>query len=727
MRIFTLLVLFLFMNRGWGQSEDSTLLRELDEITVKTYKSQVSPVKALPDIQSTYLFSGKKTELIQLDGAPAHIAEKNARQIFAKVPGVFVYDMDGSGNQINIATRGLDPHRSWEYNVRQNGVMTNSDIYGYPASHYSPPMEAIHRIELVRGTGSLQYGAGFGGMVNYITKMPDTSKVLSAEAIQTAGSFGLLSSYVSLGGKTGRWIYQAYYQRRVSDGYRDHARSDAQGQFASIQYLASDRLSIKAELGRSQYLFQIPGPLTDSMFYENPRQATRTRNYFNPDIYLPSLQMVWQAGKNTLITWVTSAVLGQRNSVQFIGFADKPDLPDPNTGIFSARQVDRDFFNSYTSELRLRQDYSIGKKKAILAVGIQAISNSLNRKQLGVGTTGSDFDLTISPVGYGRDLWYRTRNLALFAENLFFLGDRWTMSPGFRVEYGVTNMSGYISYLDDQDIPRSIEHQFPLFGVQTQYQLASQHWVYGGWSQAYRPVIFADVIPATALDRINPDLQDSRGHNAEIGVRGSFGDWFQYHLTAFEVYYQNRIGSVVLTDNQGMDYVLKTNTGTSRTLGLESYLEVRFVQTPSATLSLFSSTSLMDGVYLEGTAVVGGEEVNLKGNKLETVPGLISRNGLQASWRKWTLVFQQSYVGESYSDALNTEEPAANGSRGIAPAYNLFDINLSFRFSNRILIRAGIQNLTDEQYFTKRPSGYPGPGVFPSDGRGWMISIGGKF
>ena len=84
---------------------------------------------------------------------------KSGRQVFAKLPGVFVYDMDGAGNQINIASRGLDPHRGWEFNIRKDGIITNSDMYGYPASHYSMPLESIDRIELVRGTGSLQYGA----------------------------------------------------------------------------------------------------------------------------------------------------------------------------------------------------------------------------------------------------------------------------------------------------------------------------------------------------------------------------------------------------------------------------------------------------------------------------------------------------------------------------------------------------------------------------------------
>ncbi|MEZ4799108.1 MAG: TonB-dependent receptor plug domain-containing protein [Flavobacteriales bacterium] len=85
--------------------------------------------------------------------------------MFARIPGVFVYDMDGTGNQTNISTRGLDAHRGWEFNIRKDGVLTNSDMYGYPASHFNIPMEAVNRIELIRGGGANQYGAQFGGML----------------------------------------------------------------------------------------------------------------------------------------------------------------------------------------------------------------------------------------------------------------------------------------------------------------------------------------------------------------------------------------------------------------------------------------------------------------------------------------------------------------------------------------------------------------------------------
>src|SRR6187402_3126540 len=155
--------------------EDSIANKTLNDVVIKGYRFNEVTAK-LGDVHGTYIIGGRKSQVLAVQEIPANLAEKTGRQIFAKIPGAFIYDMDGSGNQVNFSTRGLDPHRSWEYNVRQNGVMINSDIYGYPASHYSLPMEAVKSIELVQGTAALQYGAEFGGMVNYVTKSADTTK-----------------------------------------------------------------------------------------------------------------------------------------------------------------------------------------------------------------------------------------------------------------------------------------------------------------------------------------------------------------------------------------------------------------------------------------------------------------------------------------------------------------------------------------------------------------------
>jgi Fe(3+) dicitrate transport protein len=37
-------------------------------------------------------------------------------------------------------------------------------------------------------------------------------------------------------------------------------------------------------------------------------------------------------------------------------------------------------------------------------------------------------------------------------------------------------------------------------------------------------------------------------------------------------------------------------------------------------------------------------------------------------------------------------------------------------------VRAAVNNLFDLQYFTKRPQFYPGPGIWPSDGRALQLT-----
>lgn len=698
-----------------ASAQDTLLIRDLTPATVAAYRQPAAVVQRLADVHGTYLLSGKKSEVISVTELNANLAEKTGRQVFAKVPGAFVYDMDGSGNQMNVSTRGLDPHRSWEYNVRQNGMMINSDIYGYPASHYSPPMESIQRIEIVRGTGSLQYGAQFGGMINYITKQPDTSAAISYDGVHTVGSYGLLSSYHAIGGQLGKLKYYAYYHRRSSEGYRNNSRSQAESQFVALTYQFSPGLSLKAELGRSTYLYQIPGPLTDSMFLANPRQSTRSRNYFNPDIYIPSLELNWQLGPNTRLRLSGSAVLGERNSLQFVGFANVPDVIDPATGQYKNRQVDIDVFNSYTAELRLLQSYRVGRLSNVLAAGLQYNNNDLHRRQQGKGSRGTDFDLSIEG-DWGRNLNYRTQNVAFFLENIIYITPKLSFSPGIRVESGITDMTGYISYLDPEDTPLSIEHRFPLLGIQGQYVFNANHRFYTGISQAYRPVIFADLIPATVLDRTDANLKDAQGYNFEAGLSGKLKSWLVYDLNYFVLRYDNRIGTQAVSDN-GENYLFKTNTGSSLTQGVELYAELVPINNGTSRLSAFTATAFFDAYYRKGNLIVGGQNTDITGNKLESVPTWTSRNGLQYYYKKLGASIQYSYVADTYSDALNTETPVANGTRGRVPAYGIWDVYASWRISPVITFKLGANNLTNEQYFTKRPSGYPGAGVWSSDGR----------
>lgn len=716
-----LIPLLLFLNPILLNAQNDTIMSvDFGEIQVQAFR-EAGKIKPIPEYTNLMVLGGRKLEEIPLENMPANIGEKVGRQIFSRIPGAFVYDMDGSGNQVNISLRGLDAHRSWELSVRQNGIITNTDMYGYPASHYSAPMEAVERIELIRGTGALQYGQQFGGMLNYILKKPDTSRVVSFESITTVGSFGLLSTYNSIGGKIGNLIYHAYYHRRVSDGYRDNANSDAEAQHLSLKYdFPKTDLSITAELSRSTYLYQIPGPLNDEMFNENPRMATRFRNYYSPDIIIPALIFDWSPAKNTQFSLSASGVFGDRSSVVFPGNSIREDIINPQTNDFSPRDVAVHDYYSRTLELRMLHQYQIGGIKNDLSTSVRYFNNKNLRKQRGIGTTGFDYDLTV-PGGFGRDLELLSNSLAFAVENQLWINQQLSISPGIRMETGSSDLSGRIDYIEEQEVPLEISYDFITIGMHGQYFLPTGGRIFAGISQANRPVLFQDLVPGDPFSRISRDIEHSFGYNAEIGIENYANDLFQYNITFFRTYIGDRIGNLVETID-GNTFLVKSNIGNSMTDGVELFVNFNLLDNDYLRLSLYNASSYMKGRYTSGVIRSGEENISLKGNSVESVPEWLIRTGVLLEMPRFTASLNHQYVGETFADPLNTKMPDASGAVGLVPSYQVWDFSTSLRFTSQFELRFNFNNIFDKKYFTKRPTMYPGPGIWPSDGRSVSFS-----
>jgi Fe(3+) dicitrate transport protein len=704
----------------------------LDSVTIIASLKQAI-LKPLPDIKGTYLFAGKKTEVILPDKSDINRVDNNPRQLFAKVPGVFVYETDGSGNQVNIAARGLDAHRSWEMNVRHNDIMTNSDLYGYPASHFNAPSESIERIEIVRGSGALQYGAQFGGMVNYITKEADTTKKISYETQNSVGSYGLLSTYNAIGGKTNKLQYYTYFNYRKAEGYRDNSDYNYFAAHTHLIYDISAKFKLRLEYNYMNYLNHINGGLTDAQFYENPQQSTRKRNYYSPVIHVPSLQLNYIINKNTLLNFTSSAILGSRSSVQFIALSTVMDTFNTSINSYNPRQVDIDRYNSYAQELRLKHSYHLFSKPFTLTGGVRYINNNLIRRQLGKGTTGSDYDLSLTDPQWGRNLTFKTQNISVFAENLFQLSSRLAITAGLRYENGATKMRGTIKNYTPDELPVNINHRFTLPGISSQYKINNNISLFANWAQAYRPVIFADIIPTTTLNKIDKQIKDAFGYNAELGIRGKLKNYLNFDITLFDLIYRNRNGNIVLTNSSNQTYFYRTNTGDSRSRGFETYIElqpVKWLTSYRTTwhLSIFTSTAFINARYIRGTVVAGVVNKNIESNRVEKSPQWISRNGVQVRYKGFSSSIQYSYVDKAFSDALNTVKANSSGTVGIVPAYQLVDWNFTWRFEKHYNIKLLMNNLLNKQYFTERPDFFPGPGgLYPSDGRSIILSVGAVF
>jgi len=568
-----------------------------------------------------------------------------------------------------------------------------------------------------------------------VLKRGDANRKISLETQQSVGSFGMVSSFNAVGGTVGKINYYGYVHHRQADGWRENSAYSVTNFHFNINYAVNRRLNIGFETSRLYYENQQPGGLTDTQFAENARQSSRARNWFSTPWTVPTLTVDYQVSDNWKSSLKAFALFGERNSIGFVRPITIADDPAAN------RQIDRDIYKNFGAEWRNTISYSLFGQQHTVAAGARYFNGHTQRKQFGRGDTGTDFNLNLQEAAYPRDLSFTTLNTALFVENLFRITPQWTVTPGIRYETILNAGSGQLSRTAAGDpliMPQQqSQRNFFLAGIGTEYSLGAAASLYGNISQAYRPVLFSDITPPATTDEIDPALRDASGYNADLGVRGSLKNLITYDISGFFMAYNNRIGTLTQFRPDGVTaYQFRTNVGASRTSGIESYVEVAPVAalTQNSKLgyvNLFASLSWINAEYTDFRLLsnVGGTlvEGNLRGNAVENAPTYIHRLGTTYTLKGISVTWQISAVGEAFADATNTRVAPATAVTGLIPSYRVMDISATWKFLHRYNLRAGINNLSDERYFTRRAGGYPGPGILPADGRNWYLSVGAKF
>lgn len=720
------------------ESETKTLDFELEDETYILKDFQVVASRGvrgnehLAEVDGYSIYATKKNELIKLDNINANLAMNNSRQIFSRTPGISVWENDGSGIQLAVASRGLSPNRSWEFNVRMNGYDITPDPMGYPEAYYTPPMEVVDRIEIVRGASSLQYGPQFGGLMNFVLRKPDISTHVTVESQNTVGSNGLFSTFNYIGGTEGRLSYTAYYQKRFGDGWRANSYYNTDHAHAELSYAITNKFKIGAEATYMTYKSQQAGGLTDAQFAQDARQSVRSRNWFSTPWFVPSLSAEYVFNEKTKLSWKAFGVFAERSSVGNVAAITSVD------NLSSNRQVDRDYYNNFGSELRFITDYKFLGMNNTIVSGLRYYNGNIDRQQQGKGSIGKGVEFSIEGE-YPRDLDFNNINKAAFFENIFRFSKMFLMTAGARVENISSTMQGRFSLANGQAnnlTPITRERSFLLFGGGAEYHLTSQSEFYTNISQAYRPVLISDLTPPATTDIIDDNLQDARGYNFDFGYRGKLGNYLNFDVDYFYVNYNNRIGTVTQTNAANQRYQFRTNLGRSVSQGFECYVEFDpitafFKKSKVGYLSIFASIAYIDAVYrnFKTTSVVNGQivEGNLSGKKVENAPSKINRFGVTYNKKGFSVTWQLSDIGKAYADASNTEVANAAATSGVILAYTVQDLSASFKFLKHYNIKAGVNNITDERYFTRRSGGYPGPGILPADGRTLYVAAGIKF
>jgi len=713
----------------FAQKNDTTKAVNLSEVIINEHQA-LAEIEFMPAIKDNVIYAGKKTAVIQLDKINADLSSNNTRQVFAKVPGISIWENDGSGIQLGIASRGLSPNRSWEFNVRQNGYDISSEVFGYPENYYTPPMEAMRKIEVIRGSASLQYGPQFGGVLNYQIKKGNPNKPISFEAQQTLGSYGLFNTYMAIGGTHKKFSYYGFIHHRAAEGWRNNSRYSIYTGYFSANYQLTKKINIEGEYTNMNYKSQQPGGLSDEQYTNNHRQSFRERNWFGAPFNVASLTIKYNISQSVNLQIKSFATIAERNSVGFTKSITLKDSVNPKTLEYNARQVDRDNYKNYGTELRSSVKYKFFGNENIFAGGIRLYRGSTIRNQLGIGTTGIDFDLSLINPNYERSLEFETTNYAAFAENIFQIGNRLKIVPGIRFDYIENKTDGYIntSQLGMLNSNKRVR-QLLLYGIGSEFKITEKINLYGNYSLAYRPVTFSELTPSATTEIIDANLKDATGFNADFGFKGTVKNYLNFDVGLFYLFYDNRIGT--LSQNGG---TLKTNIGTSVSKGLESYVEIDVVKiltekSKIGSISIFASNSFIDANYVKwnNPSLNLDPTKSIEDKRVENAPQFINRFGATYYLKGFSATFQLNSIGDVFTDAANTEIPNASGTIGKLSGYEIMDASLSYRFMERYNLKAGVNNITDEKYATRRAGGYPGPGIMPGNGRTIFVSIGASF
>jgi Fe(3+) dicitrate transport protein len=712
-----------------------TKIINLTAVIIKKQNAKIFALRKLGDIEGTAIYAGKKTEVISVSKLTANKATNNARQIFAQVVGLTINESSDGGLQLSIGGRGLDPNRTSNFNTRQNGYDISADVLGYPESYYATPTEALEEIQVIRGAASLQYGTQFGGLVNFKIKSP-VKNPFEFTTRNTVGSYGLLTNFTSLSGTNKKFSYYSFYNYKQGNGFRPNSDFESKNYFANLNYQLNDKTSLHFDYTYFNYLAQQAGGLTDVMFNQNPRQSNRTRNWFAVDWNLFALKLEHKFNNDADFSLQLFGLDASRKTVGYrSNRVSSPDIEG------TVRDLIVGDFVNWGAEARYLKRYNINENRSAFLIGAKYYQSN-NTGFQGPGSSGSDANFNPATnefpfYGNQSDYTFPNLNIAVFGENIFKITSNFSVTPGFRFEKIRTQAEGYYRkinldlagnvILDEKQQENNVkDRNFVLLGVGLSYKPRNQIELYGNVSQNYRSVTFNDIRTVSPSSVIDPNISDEKGFTSDIGVRGQLGDKVTFDASIYGLYYNDKIGEYETRNPNGSAAIVRyrSNIGTAVTYGFETMFDwslnrTFFEQKENFIWNVFTNIALTDSQYLKSDAP------NIEGNKVEFVPLYNIKTGTGIGYKNFMSSLQFTYVSSQFTEASNSKIDNNDNTYGIfgeIPSYYVADFSASYKW-RKWKLEAGVTNFTNNSYFTRRATGYPGPGIIPSDNRTFYTTL----
>jgi Fe(3+) dicitrate transport protein len=623
----------------------------------------------------------KADALKRASGSGTTIGEreiKNAQpestgELLRRVPGLQLRTEDPMGFRLNLGVRGLSPTRSRLILMEEDGVPVVVSPYGEPELYYTPTIERIQRLDVIKGSDVLRYGPQTVGAVVQLHTFEPTVKPAWYIASQVGSrAYGALQArYSATRGELG---YVVQVVRKSGDGYRNMGfyATDALAK-AVLTNAAVGQLSFKLGFHDDRARTTYTG-LTDGMYRKDPRQDTVTpHDFFAVRRYEASLVHEKHFNERTALR--TSLFAYQMQLTQRLQDFDRGNLPDvdyasvPDPAALYLRRTstlrDRKYdVLGLSSELDHR--FQTGKLVQRLKVGARAILDVARRKLSRGDSPTADSGLLLT------DDTTSIIGLSAWFEDQIAITDKLLVTPAFRYEH--SNSRKHFHVTDDElsEGPQVVDTTatssaggaMPGLGV-----------IYGAsglnaFASAYVGYSAPRISQAITPQGHDANLSAERSRNYEIGVRGR-GDWLRAEANTFLIQFDNQLVS---------NNPLKGNSefvdgGRTRHLGAEATASVRF----GKGLTLPFDLDLGAQYTFVQARFVGGD---YNGKTIPYSP-LNSANLTLDVAHPLGLSGQVAlgYIGAQYTDEDNTVEPGVAGLDGVIDAYTTLDVGARYRYA----------------------------------------------
>lgn len=666
---------------------------------------------------------------------------------FDFIPGVKTIDDDVIGRRSGIAVRGAPSRRSRKTLLLEDGTPINATAYLDPSAHYTPPIERLESVDVLKGAGHVLYGPlNNHGIVNFRNKRPTLTPQTDSSIAggqfdtfkrhimhrNTIGPVGYVMSYTGMSAEGnfdneyfryddfyGALTWEAnsqhtfdvsfLYFRERTDGYDESNLLPAE--YAVNPFVKTNRLvragGVTSATGWGQQYnnfnlnyfktdllhdFQINDRLTMSnrVFatdMERPRFTADPEDItFDPDSIILDFDA---AGGVPFIPGVQGEMVARERLYRTYGIESRMQLSDVNF-----MNLDHTFQWGVRFERHLADDRRRGGEEG----EILDIDNK--------GTLTRDIELQASAY-------------SVFFQDAISFND-WVITPGVRIEhYKQSRIREQIPTDDDVGDPDEAEEFVPRSTHET-LVLPSISFLYSGFEQTE---IFANVgrgyAPGFARTASNDDfpLEAETGINSQIGFRTNAMKGLSFEAAVFYNVIKDTIVQLPFTNDFQNIYI---NSADSKSYGVD--LGMRVDSNAYMTNSPFNLYGMLAYNYTRAEFTDG----ILDGNRVPEVPlnagsftlGLEHDSG-------WNMSATLSHFGSFFTDPANTEElTVANEDGDIlslgddleirepivlgkVPSRTLLSARVSYTPRNMDHLTLWIQgrNLTDKLYISDLANG----------------------